>query len=80
MPDQKIQVFAYSGYRADEIPRSFILNTQKIDIIDILDMWIEERNQTMLRKRFYRVSDKDGFMYTLYHDEKKSDWFLQSKG
>jgi hypothetical protein len=79
MPDKKIQVFAYSGYRADEIPRSFVINNQKIDITDILNMWIEEQKENKSTKRFFRVRDKNGLVYTLYYNEKETAWFLRSR-
>jgi hypothetical protein len=79
MPDKKIHVFSYSGYRAHEIPRAFMINNQKIEITDILDMWIEEKKKTFSRKRVYKVKGDDGFVYTLYFDEKETEWFLQSR-
>lgn len=42
MPDQKIKVIAYAGYRTEETPGAFILQNEKIVVIEILDMWIEE--------------------------------------
>jgi hypothetical protein len=36
MPDERIQVIAYSGYRGEETPRAIIHHDEKIEVIDIL--------------------------------------------
>lgn len=79
MPDERIKVIAYSGYRPEEIPRSFILHNEKIEIIEILDMWIEEGLHDRSRKRFFKVRGSDGFIYKIYLDEKTEEWFICKK-
>jgi hypothetical protein len=79
MTDKKIQVTAYAGYRGEESPRSFILNDKKIDVIKILNMWIEEDIRSKSRKRFFKVKGSDGYAYRIYYDEKKNEWFLDVK-
>ena len=34
-----VHVETYRGYKADEYPRSFMLNGEKLDIVDIEDRW-----------------------------------------
>src|SRR5204863_1422175 len=34
-----IQVEAYAGHKADETPRSFVLEGQRIEIAEVLDRW-----------------------------------------
>ncbi len=78
MPDEKIEVIAYSGSRSEELPRSFILRSEKIEVIRILDMWIEEEFRGRLRKRFFKVRGSDGYTHKLYYDEAIEGWFVVS--
>lgn len=79
MSDERIDVIAYSGYRSEEIPRSFILRNENIKVIEIHDMWIEEDLQGMTRRRFFKVRGSDGFIHKIYHDEKTKEWFICKK-
>ena len=76
MSDKKIEVVAYSGYRGEECPRSFILHNEKIEVIQILRMWIEERLRDGARNRYFEVKRSDGHKYKIYYDEKGKEWFL----
>lgn len=79
MSDVKIEVICYSGYRTDEKPMAFILQNEKIEIIEILDMWIEEGLHDKIRKRFFKVKGSDGFIHKIYLDEKTKEWFMCKK-
>jgi hypothetical protein len=37
-----IKVTAYSGYRDNESPRTFVINDEALTVVEILDKWIEE--------------------------------------
>jgi len=76
MSDKKIEVVAYSGYRGEECPRSFILHNEKIEVIEILRMWIEERLKNGVRRRYFEVKGNDGYKYEIYYDEKGKEWFI----
>jgi hypothetical protein len=76
MPDELIEVVAYSGYRVEERPRLFITRGEQIEVKGILNMWIEENVKTKKRKRFFRVRGSDGHEYTIYYDEEMMLWFL----
>ena len=39
-------------------------------------MWIEERLEDKIRRRFFEVKGSDGYRYKIYYDEKVKDWFL----
>ena len=65
MLDERIAVKCYSGCRADEAPRSFILRGEEIEVAEVLDLWIEERACDNARRRFFRVVDRDGFAYKI---------------
>ena len=76
MPDEKITVIAYSGYRNDESPRAFILYDEEIAVKETFTMWIEEDFSGASRKRYFSVKGSDGYIYKIYYDEKKEEWFL----
>ena len=76
MPNETIGVITYSGYRGEETPRSFIFQGKKIEVSEILCMWIEEGIKDRVRKRFFKVKGIDGYEYEIYYDEKVKEWFL----
>ena len=76
MPDKKITVIAYSGYRNDESPRAFILYDEEITVKETLNRWLEEDFSGKSRKRYFTVKGSDGYIYNIYYDEKKKEWFL----
>jgi hypothetical protein len=76
MSDERIGVIAYSGYRGEETPRSFTFQGKKIEVSEILSIWIEEGIKDRVRKRFFKVTGLDGYEYEIYYDEKVKKWFL----
>ena len=79
MPDKKITLSAYSGYRNDESPRALMLFDEVITVKETLRRWVEEDLAGQSRKRFFVVKGSDGYTYKLYYDEKEKDWFLALK-
>jgi hypothetical protein len=75
MSDQRIEVIAYSGYRGEETPKSITLLGEKIEVVEILNRWTEERLKDRIRKRFFRVKGSDGKKYKIYYDDKAMEWF-----
>jgi len=73
---RRIRVTAYSGYKGEESPRSFFIEQVKVDVVSLMETWTEEPLQDRGRRRFFRVRGGDGFTYTLYYDEVRSEWFL----
>jgi len=73
--DKRIDVFAHAGHRGEETPRAFILDGERIEVIEILDMWIEEGIEDRARKRFFKVKGDDGYTHLIYHDEETAGWF-----
>ena len=55
MADHRIGVMTYSGYRGEETPRSILIHNEKIEVVAILNMWIEEGIEDRVRKRFFKV-------------------------
>ncbi len=78
MPEEKIEVTAYSGSRGEELPRSFLLHNDRIEVIQVLDMWIEEGLEGRPRKRFFKVKGTDAFTYKIYYDEAAGEWFIKT--
>jgi hypothetical protein len=79
MSEEKINVIAYSGYRGEEAPRTIFLQGKKIEVIEILRQWIEERSDDRTTKRFYQIKGGDGVLYRIYYDEKAMEWFYIGK-
>jgi len=74
-----IRVTAYSGYRDNESPRTFLINDEKMTVVEIVDRWIEENFSDRMRKRFFIVKTHDNQQYKIYIDEKTSEWFCEIK-
>jgi hypothetical protein len=77
MPGERIEVISYSGYRGEETPRAFTAGVKKVEIIEILDRWIEEGLNDRTRKRFFKVKGSNGLIYRIYLDEGVDTWFMQ---
>jgi hypothetical protein len=75
MFEEKIEVIAYSGYRGEETPKTILLRGERIDVIEVLKQWIEERSDDRATKRFYQIKGDDGVLYRIYYDEKAMEWF-----
>ena len=80
MADIKIEVTAYSGYRGEESPRSFIVDGRKVDVLVVERMWMAEEELSRRQRRFFSVKGSDGVLYTLYYDLEYREWFLRSGG
>ncbi len=76
MVEKRIEVLAYSGYRGNEAPRAFILNGEKIEIIEVLTQWVEEDLENRRRKRVFHCKDKDGYVFKIFYDEMREEWYL----
>jgi len=74
---EKIEVIAYSGYRGEETPRAMIFDDEKIDVAEILKMWVEEGLGEGSRKRFFKVKGSNGKTYEIYYDETVMEWFCR---
>jgi hypothetical protein len=78
MADPRIDMGSYSGQKGEESPRVFFVHGEKITVMNIIRMWIEEEAaQGRGRKRFFSVDGSDGFMHTLYYDEQADGWFYR---
>ena len=75
MPAEKIIVIAHSGYRGEEVPKTLILDDEEIEVMEILERWVEERLEDREAKRCFIVKGSDGRRHKLYYDEKTMEWY-----
>ncbi len=78
MHTEKIDVISYAGRKGDERPVTFILRGLRIDIVEILEHWIEEGFDDRIRKRYFRIKGSDGNTHRIYYDEQVSEWYYAS--
>jgi hypothetical protein len=74
--EERIEVIAYSGYRGEETPRTVLYRWKRIEVIEILKQWLEERSDDREIRRFYQIKGNDGHLYKIFYDEKSMEWFL----
>jgi hypothetical protein len=75
MPEEKIEVIAYSGHRGEETPRVILFRQNKIEVVEILRRWIEESIEDRSIKRFFIFKGSDKIIHKIFYDEKKMEWF-----
>lgn len=68
---KEIHVTAYSGYKANERPLSFILDQKKCTIKEILDRWYGMEGD------YFKVLADDGRVYLISWDRNLDRWFLE---
>jgi hypothetical protein len=67
---RKIQVTAYSGYKANERPLSFVLDDKTLEVRDIIDRWYGVEHD------YFKVLADDGAVYLLRWNRHRDIWFL----
>lgn len=65
-----IKVEAYSGYKANERPKSLIIMNKALKIIEILDRWYGEDHD------YFKVKAEDDFTYIIRYDRQGDVWEL----
>lgn len=75
MRDEPVRVIAYAGGRGEESPRAFFPGEERVEVAEILDSWVGERQGGRERRRFFRVKGSDGFEHLLSYDEELKVWF-----
>jgi len=78
MGDIQIEVSAYAGYKGEEYPRAFFVDGEKITVMELLKIWIEEDGRTRKRKRFYLLKGSDGTNHKLFYDLFDLKWYYRS--
>lgn len=75
---EQIEVIAYAGREGDERPEAFIFRGRSIDIVEIVDRWIEEGFRDRVRKQCFRVKGSDGNEHVVYYDVTSREWHYSS--
>jgi len=65
------KVTAYSGYKANEMPLSFTVDDNKLEVRDIICRWVEPE------KDFFKVIADDDRVYTLSWNRKSDLWLIE---
>jgi hypothetical protein len=66
----KIEVVAYSGYKANERPLYFVLEQKKRSVVDVLDRWYGEEHDD------FKVLADDGKVYLIRWHRGLDVWFV----
>jgi hypothetical protein len=69
----RIYVDAYSGYKANERPRQFVLDEEVYEIATVLDQWYEPT------ATYFKVQTTEDKTYILRYDQEVDEWTLQSR-
>ena len=67
-----LRVECYASYRGDESPRRIFVDDRGIEVIKILDRWLDPDY------RYFKVKGNDGLIYILKHDANTLQWKLAS--
>ena len=67
---QAIKVSAYSGYKLNERPLSFLLNEQLFEVKQIIYSWRDPDHD------FFRIEADDEKEYVLKWNRAEDEWFL----
>lgn len=65
-----IRVETYSGYKADERPRTFHIGKKALNVEEVLDRWYGEGED------YFKLRADDGCNYILKHDRSTGEWEL----
>ena len=74
MAEERIEVTAYAGHRGEETSRALLLDGKRIDVIRVLEQWIEEDRVARKRRRCFRVKGSDFRIHILCYDEGGMEW------
>lgn len=63
-----IRVECHAGYRAEESPRRFFIGQRKIEVLEILDRWLDPVHS------YYKLRGDDDGIYILRYDREPDVW------
>ena len=66
----RIEVMAYSGFKANERPLYFLLDHKRLDVKKVLDRWFGQEHD------YFKVLADDGREYLLKLNRFLGTWFL----
>lgn len=67
----RVEVTAYSGYKANERPLSFTLENTKICVEDIVDRWYGVESD------YFKILADDGKVYLIKWNRSLDLWFIE---
>lgn len=74
------EVQCYSGYKADQSPRRFLLADQWIEVEEVLETWKQAgRESNEPQADHFKVRGNDGHDYLLRHDLDTDEWTIENK-
>lgn len=65
-----IKVECYAGYRGEETPTRFYLGKRCVQVIDVLDRWLDPAH------RYFKLRGDDKGIYILRHSTGEDSWEL----
>ncbi|MGD9075511.1 MAG: hypothetical protein PVJ69_09885 [Desulfobacteraceae bacterium] len=68
---KKIEVVAYSGYKANERPLYLVLDEQRLEVKNTLDTWYGVEHD------YFKVLAEDGKVYLLKWHRSIDLWFVE---
>ena len=68
---KKIEVVAYSGYKANERPLYLVLDEQRLEVKDTLDTWYGVEHD------YFKVLAEDGKVYLIKWHRSLDLWFVE---
>jgi hypothetical protein len=68
--DIKIEVIAYSGYKANERPMYFVLGLKKMEVKSVVDRWYGPEHD------YFKVLSDNGRVYIIKWNRTLDAWFL----
>ena len=75
-----IQVECHSGYKADEYPKYFTLDNERLEISDITDRWYQcDNDPEWPVSDYFKVITTGGKEYIIKHEHKSDSWYLCEK-
>jgi len=70
MPEQRVQVECYSGYKAEERPLRIVFESRTLEVAEVEDRWYSPG------ATFFRVRVEEGDRYVLRRDDAQNTWNL----
>ena len=72
-----IKVECHSGFKADEYPKCFYRDNNRIEITEITDRWYQgDANPEWLVSNYFKVITADGNQYIIKHELTEDNWYL----
>jgi len=72
-----IKVECHSGFKADEYPKCFYRDNNRIEITEITDRWYQgDANPEWPVSNYFKVITADGNQYIIKHELTEDNWYL----